>query len=148
MDRVVRGLIAGIAGGLIMNVWDFISKYILDFHDHLYLDWAATIIYGHPPVNLAEFIFSLLAQIAWSGFLGLLFVMLMPYADSKNYLIVGGFMGFLASFLIFSIPQIFKIPGLMNLSTTTVISHSIGAIIWGYVVAQTMQLLKLKFTAI
>jgi hypothetical protein len=148
MDKVIRGLIAGITGGIIMNVWDFISHYILKFHDHLYLDWAATITYGHEPTNLAEYLFSLLAQIGWSGFLGLLFVMFIPYANSKQYLIVGAFMGFLTSFIIFSVPQIFKISGLMNLSTNTVISHSIGAIMWGFIVALSIQQFKQNVTSL
>jgi len=145
MDRIIRGLIAGTIGGVIMNIWDFISYYILKLQNHLYLDWASTLIYGHKPTNLLEYIFSLISQISWSGFLGIFFVFLIPFENSRRYLIICAFFGFIISFMLYAIPQLFKVPVLISVSTTTPVSHSIGATIWGLVLAQT--LLRLKLTS-
>lgn len=43
MDRFYRGVIAGTVGGIIMNIWDLFSYYVLDFADLRYLDWAAVL---------------------------------------------------------------------------------------------------------
>ena len=37
MDRFFRGVISGMAGGVVMNIWSFIAYYLLDleiFHFH------------------------------------------------------------------------------------------------------------------
>ena len=49
MDRVMKGVIAGVLGGIVMNIWSFISVYILKFSNLLYLDWLSVMLYGHKP---------------------------------------------------------------------------------------------------
>jgi len=143
MDRSIRGLLAGVAGAIIMNIWDFVSFYILKFSNLLYLDWAAIMIYGDKPANTLEYYFSLLTQIGWSGFLGIIFAFSIPYITSRNFLIKGGFYGFISTFIIYAIPVLFKIPHLKDISSTTAISHSIGATAWGIVTAQVLYWLDL-----
>lgn len=142
MDRFVRGLIAGTLGAVIMNIWDFTSFYILKFSTVLYLDWASIVIYGNKPVNSIEYVFSLFSQIAWSGLLGVIFAFLIPHITSGFYLIKGAFYGFITSFIIFSVPILFKFTNLANLSTTTAISHALGATLWGIITALILHWLE------
>ncbi len=138
MDRIIKGLIAGTLGAFVMNIWDFFSFYVLRFHDHLYLEWASVLVYGHKPENLLEYIFSLIAQTSWAGLLGVIFASLIPYAVSKQYLIIGAFYGHILTFILFAISQLFKVPGLTDFDTTTAISHSMGAVVWGLALSKTL----------
>lgn len=146
MDRFTRGLIAGIISSIIMNVWDFISFYLLKFSNLLYLDWASIMIYGDKPANLSEYMFSLITQIAWSSLLAIFFTFLIPHITSKNYLIKGAFYGFIISFIIYSVPVLYKIHYLQNVSTNTAISHAIGSTLWGVVLALMLRWLDITLT--
>jgi len=144
LDRLIRGLMAGIAGGIVMNVLDFASYYIFQFSNLLLLDWASIVTYGHRPLNLTEYIFSLINQLGWAGFLGVIFAFVVPYRGSKYLLFKGAVYGFIACFFITAAPIFFQLPYLKELSTNTAISHRITSIIWGIVVAQTLYWLEGK----
>ncbi len=135
MERYIRGITAGIIAAILMIVWDFLSFYILQFHDHLYLNWASVLIYGRLPDNTAEYIFCFITKIAWAGFLGLLFALAVPFEKSRRYLVLGAFYGYIINFIHFSISHLFQVPGLTDFSNATFIAHSIGATGWGFLLA-------------
>ncbi|SFG69578.1 hypothetical protein SAMN05660649_02393 [Desulfotomaculum arcticum] len=138
MDRTFRGAIAGIIGGIIMDVWDLISYHFLQIGSFRYLDWAAMMIYGEPPENIYETIVSLITQVLWAGFLGIIFSFILIKITSRGYLIKGALYGFIASFIIFAIPVLFKVPHLDQTGPNTQISHFIGAIIYGVTTAAVL----------
>jgi len=139
MDRTFRGTIAGIAGGICMDVWDLISHYYFHFGSFRYLDWAAMMIYGEPPENIYETIISLITQILWGGFLGIIFAFLITKISSRGYLIKGAFYGFIVCFMIFSLPVLFQVPHLYQTGPNTQLAHVIGAIIYGLVTAAVLK---------
>ncbi|WP_238492460.1 hypothetical protein [Desulfotruncus alcoholivorax] len=121
-----------------MNVWDMISNRFLHFGSFRYLDWAAMMIYGELPENMAETIVSLITQILWSGFLGIILSFLFLTITSRGYLIKGAFYGFIVSFILFSIPVLFQVPHLYQTGPNTQLSNVIGAIIYGLVTAAVL----------
>ncbi|MDW7674028.1 MAG: hypothetical protein SCK28_05770 [Bacillota bacterium] len=141
MDRFHRGLIAGIAGGVIMNILSLYSFHILNFTDRRFLDWSSVVMFGHLPNNFIETIIALFAQLLWSGFLGIVFAYFIPLVTSRGYLIKGAFFGFITGFVLYGISILFKLPGFTVVSTNTVLSQSIGGVIWGLVTAYTLYLL-------
>lgn len=93
--QVYQGFIAGIIAGLVLNTINFISYYLFHFAKLRYLDFAAIIIYGRKPVNTFEAVFAQLGQLAFTGFLGIVFAYLITkLLNSKNYLLKGGFSEF------------------------------------------------------
>jgi len=138
MDRFTKGLLAGISGGIVMNIWDFISYYGLRLSTDRYLDWAAIILLGDIPASLFGTIFSLVVQILFAGFVGVIFIYLYSLVNSSNYLLKGGAGGFAAAFILYAIPVVYKMPYLSKTPVATAFSHMIGAIIWGLVLAQML----------
>lgn len=138
MDRVMKGVIAGVLGGIVMNIWSFISVYILKFSNLLYLDWLSVMLYGHKPENSLEFFFSLFMQIVWSTLLAVIFAYLILLVTSKNHLIKGVSYGIIMFLFHHAVAIMFKIPHLQNISSTTTVSESIGAAMWGLVLSHTL----------
>lgn len=42
----------------------------MDSTNRRFLDWASVLMYGHLPLKLKETVLALIAQLLWSGFLG------------------------------------------------------------------------------
>lgn len=141
MDRFFRGLIGGLAGAVVMNIWDFISFYLLHFTNRRYLDWASIFLYGSLPNNIFESFYALVAQILWTGFLGVILAYLIPQVSSRGSLVKGAFYGFITGFFIYAIPVAFKIPYLYKTPFGITLSQSIGGILWGMTLAWVLKLL-------
>lgn len=144
MDRFSRGFLAGVVGGVAMNIWSFIAYYVLNLPIIRFLDWSSIILFGDLPSTLWQGNYALMIQIIWSGFLGILLSLVFPHMGSKNYLIKGALFGLIIGFVIYAFPVLFKMPYLYKSKLETVISNHIGGIIWGLVTAQTLKWLDRK----
>lgn len=139
MDRFFRGLVAGIFGGIAMNMWTLIAVKILNWQIIRFIDWAGVILYGELPKSHVEGFFALVMQVLWAGLLGTVFAFLIPHVTSKGYLIKGVFFGIMAGFIIYAVPTILQTPILKGLSFINVLSNHIGGSIWGLTMAQTLR---------
>lgn len=139
MDRFTRGLVCGITGGVVMNIWSLTSYHLLNFTERRFLDWASVLMYGHLPLNLKETVLALAAQILWAGFLGILFAYLIPGITSQAYLLKGAFWGFIIGFLMYAFAILLRMPYFNKISFDTVVSQIIGMIIWGLTLAQMLR---------
>lgn len=139
MDRFFRGLLAGMAGAIPMNIWSFISFHFVGLADRRIADWASIMLFGSPPNTLLELFLAIFAQILWSGFLGILFAYLVINITSRGYLLKGAFYGFITGFIIFSIPTVLQSPYLARTSTGTATSQLIGGVLWGVTMAYTLK---------
>lgn len=144
MDRFFRGLVAGIIGGVVMNIWSLISFNILHFTDKRFLDWAAVMLYGQLSGGLFEEIMALMAQILFVGFLGILFAFFIPHVTSRGYILKGLFYGFITGFFIYAIPVLFKTPFLYKTDFPTAVSNLIGGLLWGLTLALTLHWFDLR----
>lgn len=141
MDRFSRGLIAGMAGGVLMNIWNLISYYFLNMADRRYLDWASVLIFGHLPTTFTETVYAQITQLIWAGFLGTIFAYVIPGVTSRTPLLKGTIWGFITGFILYAIAIIVRMPYFTRISTGTSISQFIGGIIWGLTMAYTLKLL-------
>lgn len=130
-DRLTRGFLAGVIGGVVAFPWGLISKYILKSADILYNDFAAIHIYGKRPDVLVEMMFAQLAVFGLFGVCGILFVYLIPYVTSRNLVFKGLIWGATIWFTTYAITTLFKVPGLERITMINSISNLIGALIWG-----------------
>lgn len=144
MDRFYRGLIAGMVGGVLMNLWDLISYHLFHFSKLRYLDWAGMIMYGELPKSNLAVIFALISHLIWVGFLGVVFAFLIPSITSRKYLIKGLTYGFLTGFIIYAAGIAFKMPVISHRTPETAISQFIGGTIWGLTLAYTLRWLDTK----
>ncbi|PKM87781.1 MAG: hypothetical protein CVU87_08935 [Firmicutes bacterium HGW-Firmicutes-12] len=129
MDRFFRGVVAGIAGGIVMNIWSFFSYHILHFTKMRFLDWAGILLYGHLPEGLGETVYATFIQIIWAGFMAVFFTFLIPAIFSKGYIIKAIFFSYISGFIIYAIPTLYKVPNLMETTLNTTISNHTGKIL-------------------
>ncbi|MFZ5944737.1 MAG: hypothetical protein ACOYVD_11540 [Bacillota bacterium] len=142
-DRLTRGFLAGIFGGIPMNIFDLISFY-LGISELRFIDWAAIMIYGVKPGNIPETVFALLAQIIFSGVLGIIFAYLITLVNSVNYLLKGAIFGSFTWFLLYGISLLFKVEATIPLHLDTAASDFLGSIIYGLVLAKTLYWFSVK----
>ncbi len=139
MDRFTRGLLAGIIGGIAMNLWNLFERIVLQWEFIRFIDWAGIIVFGDLPRSHLQGIFSLAMHLIWTGLLGVIFAFLIPHITSRAYLLKGLFYGIIVGFITFTIPTLFQMPFLAEHSFTTVFSNTVGGIIWGLTMAQTLR---------
>lgn len=146
MDRFYRGLLSGLAGGIVMNIWSSFSYYILRFSTRRFLDWSAVILYGHLPKDWFEAAYAFLLQLLWVGMLGVIFAFVIrDLSTSQGLLIKGGFFGVLSGFIIYAMPTFFGVQFLEFTPLRTVVSNHIGGLLWGLTMAYSLNFLDSKY---
>lgn len=134
-DRFVRGFYAGSLAGFIQDIWSFVSL-AMGTTSLRMADWAAIVIYGRGgPFSTPELLFGIIAHIVFSGFLGIVFVYLIPVITSRHFTLKGLLFGWATWFAIYGISLLFKIEPTLNLPLMTPISDFTGAGIYGLVLA-------------
>ncbi|KJS76102.1 MAG: hypothetical protein JL56_06045 [Desulfotomaculum sp. BICA1-6] len=136
-DRLLRGFMAGVAGGVVMDVFN-LASYYLGIAELRFLDWSALVIYGAKPISIAETVFALIAHLIFTGILGIIFAYLLTLITSTNYLLRGALFGSTMWFLLYGISLMYKIEGTVPLHVDTAASDLISAVIFGLVLAETL----------
>ncbi|TYO93901.1 hypothetical protein [Desulfallas thermosapovorans] len=136
-DRLARGLIAGLAGGVIMNIIN-LTSYYLNIAELRFLDWASLVIYGTKPYSVLEAIFAQMAQLVFVGLLGIILAYLIPVVTSKNYLLRGWLYGVLIWFSLYGLSYLFKIQATIPLRLDSVLTDLIAASAFGLVTVEIL----------
>jgi len=137
-DRVARGFLAGVSGGVLMNILSYVS-YLLGVANLRYIDWPAIIITGHTPNNALETVFALLVQLIFVGFLGIVFTYLIStLIESSNHLFKGVLFGFISWFAIYAFTFLADVIKLTPLDMGTALTDFAGAVVFGLTLAQVL----------
>jgi len=143
-DRLTRGFIAGVVGGIGMNLWGFFAG-LMNFTTLRMADWAVIMIYAHtPPFDSGEIIFALLGQLFFTGALGAAFVYLLRLVTSKNLIFKGWFFSVLIWFFIYAVTTLFKVEGTMPLPFKTAVANFIAATIYGLALPIALKILTVR----
>ncbi len=148
LDRFFRGFLAGVAGGIIMTVWDLLSFHLVSFSAHRYLDWSAVLLLGDRPTTFIEAAYALLVHLVWAGFLGIIFSFLVMIIGHRNLMLKGAIIGFVAGFIFYAIPKLFETTDLFATPIESVMSNHIGAVLWGLATGYTLHYLDRRFKEI
>ena len=136
-DKITKGFIAGLTGGIVMNIVDYIIY--LNFDDELYLEWGAIVIFGRLPENILEIIIAQISQLFFAGFLGIVYIYLINKLSSKNHLFTGLIYGIMVWFVIYAISLAFRLPHLTTHSLAAILSNSLGSILYGVTLVLILQ---------
>ena len=128
-----------------MNTWNLFSFYVINLSEHRLLDWIAVYSMGRMAHGLLEITFTLTSQILWTGFLGAIFVFLIPLCSSKHLILKGIVFGYIIGFVKWAIPNLFKTPVLMDMTFNTIVSHAIESILFGLTLATVLQWLEKRY---
>jgi len=139
LDRFFRGLVSGLVGGIAMNLWSLVSRFVLKWELLSFIEWAGVALFGDLPRSHLQGAFALLMQLLWTGLLGVLFAFLVPVVTSRGYLIKGAFFGVITGFALYAVPILFQAPFLTKHSFATVFSNHMGGLLWGLATAQSLQ---------
>jgi len=141
-DITTKGFIAGVIAGVAMNIVSFISYY-LNIANLRFLDWPSIFITGHSVTNALTAMFFFLVQLIFVGFLGIVYAYLIyKLVTSTNYVFKGLLFGVLSWFAIYSLTYIANVPKLTPLTMGTAVTDFIGALVFGFVLAETLYRLE------
>lgn len=121
-----------------MNIWSYFSYYI-NFTDLRFVDWAAVLVYGDKATTLTQLLLGQFVQFLWLGFLGVVFVYLVPIITSRGVVIKGAFYGVFVGFAVYSVSTMLKVQYMAKTSFETSASNYIGGFIWGIVTAEVLR---------
>jgi hypothetical protein len=141
-DRLTRGFVAGLIGGLAMNLLNLLSVFVFHFAKCLYLDWAAAMLYGNKAASFIEGIIAIIAQVVFTGFLSIGFAHLIPAVTSRNLWIKGWLFGILSWFFIYAVFILYKVPEFGHRSVESVISNFVTASVYGIIQAEALLYLE------
>lgn len=134
-DRFTRGLTGGFLAGVLMNILNYLSFYVLNFTEIRYLDWAAVLIYGHKPFNLLETLFAQAGQLFFASIMGVLFAYLLAGATSANHLLKGWVFGLTVWFSTHALTILYRVPELSRIGLDSASSTFISASLYGLALA-------------
>jgi hypothetical protein len=140
-DRLYRGFVAGVIGGVVSNILSHLS-YFLGFTTLRLSDWAAILIFGHvPPFSLGEQIFAVFVQIGWSGAVGSVFAYFLVWVTNRKILFKAWMVGTTPFFVIYLLTALFQTPGTVPLPLNTVLSNYITSSIFSIVMGYSFKIL-------
>jgi len=145
-DRLTRGFVAGLVGGVAMNVVS-LASYYLNLGELRYLDWAGIMMYGFRPHNFLSAAFAQVIQILQVGILGAVFAYLLPLTTSRNYLLKGWLYGTALWFGFNGLTLLFKLGPKIPVHLATAAVDFVGASVYGLVLAHTLHWLDEKVKA-
>ncbi|MBS3946825.1 MAG: hypothetical protein KGZ57_00785 [Dethiobacter sp.] len=142
-DRFTNGFIAGIVAGTMMCVINYISHQV-GIVDLLYLDWAAVLLYGHRHETILEAVVGQAGKLFFAGLLGSLFAFWLTIVTSKYLFFKGIVFGIAVWFGIHAFATLFKLSPMIPITSETVLSYKVEAVIFGVVLAELMRRLSGK----
>ncbi|MHB1420980.1 MAG: hypothetical protein ACYCX4_15595 [Bacillota bacterium] len=146
-DRFTKGLVAGIAAGLVSTTWNLLSFYILHFAKHNFSDFPAYIIYGYRPNSLPQILFSEIIDFVWYSIAGIAFAFFVCLVNKKNITLKGLIWGIGIWFFTYMFTLLFEIKGFTAVPFRSTVSHFIGASIWGVFLALFFNYLEEKVSS-
>lgn len=144
MDRTTCGFLAGIIGGIAMNIWNLIDYYVLHITQIRFLDWFIVLATLDKPTNAYMAVIGLILQITvWDGFLGILFAHLVPLITSKGIVYKSTLYGVLLWFIFKTIVNLYNVPVLSGMQPFPGgLSNLLAIILWGIVLGVVLKRFK------
>ncbi len=137
-DRFTRGFLSGVIAGIPTLIFSWIA-FVLQWTTLRWSSFAAILIYGRKSGNLSEEILSTLAVFVICGILGVIIAFMIPKLSSANYLLKCWLFSIVFWFFAFTVPLLFKVPGLLMIPGRTAVANFIEATIWGLVLGYCLK---------
>lgn len=140
-DRFTKGLVAGIAGGIVMSAVDLIFT-ALGWVKSSYYDWGLSLIRGSTAETIFEAAIGVVIHLIFAAILGIVFAYMVLLISSRNYLIKGWFYGFFVWFSVHVIVNLFTFQPLRPIPISQILADFLTASIFGIVMAETLHRLS------
>jgi hypothetical protein len=143
-ERFIIGVVAGTIAGILKDIPDAIFHFLLRITNITFSDYAGTIALGHRPAGLTEHLYAVFYEIVFSVFIGIIFVNLAPYFETKHYLLRGAIYGALVWFTIRCAVMAFGITPLVDGDILSTIINSLNSILYGTILGVIIHYLERK----
>jgi len=144
-EKIIRCFIAGVFGGIVKDLFDFLFYYGLHFVHYRYLDFAAAIIYGGKPAFWFDTAFAQFVELIFSGVLGILYATLIPNETNRNYLIKGWLYGVSIWLFLCIMGTIYKVPFFTKTPWQTSFGDFLTSSIYGIAMVWFLRFLNKRY---
>lgn len=142
-DRVTRGVIAGIAGAVVQDIYSYAIR-IFGLADRIYMDYARAMILYKPYKGLLASIVSFLGHMMADILFAVVFVYIINKTSSRYYLFKGLVYGGIIWYLLIGLGTLFRLPVFTVAPPKTAFALFIGALIYGLVISYVLKLLEVR----
>jgi len=142
-DRLYRGFVAGVTGGVVASILGHLA-YTIGISTLRGSDWTAILLFSHvPPFSVGEQLFALFILIGWCGAIGSMFAYLIVPLTSRHILFKGWMLGTAPYFVIYLLTTLFQVPGTVPLPFGTALTNYIMTSLFGVIMAYSFEVLDL-----
>lgn len=134
MDIISVGFAYGLLAGVFKTATDLVLNLLLS-SDHFYFQHAYSIINGNMPESWGEIILALAIDFWWTGFLGVIFILIIRKFPSTPPLLRGLFYGTTLWFLFQTIGSFSELPTFYNSELLPLVAGIISDAVYGLVLA-------------
>jgi hypothetical protein len=139
----MKGVIGGAIAGALKDIPDAIFHYILKITDITFWDYAGIIVLKRHPEGILEHVYSFLYEVTFSILIAVIYIHLIPYLQTKHYLLRGAVFGAIVWFFIQAAALAFRIEAVIVRSDLiTSIVNSVNSLIYGMILAYVIHALE------
>lgn len=144
-ERFARSLVAGVVASVTLISLNLFSYYIIHLSKRRFINYASLIIFGRKFNNLAEAIFSSIAQIGFASGLLVISSYLIIREKRQNHLLRGLFLGIGSWFAIMAFAYMKGIHKVLPIDMGSAVSFMVTSAIWGVTGAWVLYALDRKY---
>lgn len=143
-DRLLRGFIAGILAGIVLDVTNIVS-FSFGITELSFLDWSSAFFFGFRPTSSLGVVFPVLLHLFFAGLAGVLFVYFLAGVKRGNPYLKGVLFSLAVWVSIGAVNQILTGKPVPPLDSGTLISNIVAITAYGLVLAFTTKWLDERF---
>lgn len=144
-ERFARSLVAGVFASIILLSLNLFSHYVLHISKRRFINYSALIIFGRKFNNLAEAIFSSIAQIGFATGLIVILSYIILKEKRKNHILRGLFLGVGSWFAIMAFAYMKGIHKELPVDIGSGVSFMVTSGIWGIMGAWSLYALDKRY---
>lgn len=137
-DRFMRGLLAGLSGGVAALILNLLLIDVLGFGKLHFFEISGVMILGQLPDGLIQDIFAEVGHLGLSATVGIALAYLLPSIKTDYLWIKGIFAGLAVWFAVYSTTVLFKVPGVLRIDFHSAVANSLASVVYGLVTVMVL----------
>lgn len=132
-DRFMRGMLAGLTGGLAVLAVNLFSNEVLNFGKLYFCDISGVMIFGHLPRGLMQSIFAEIGHLGLTATVGIVLAYVLPKIKTSYLWIKGTFAGLAVWFAVYATTVLFEVQSVLKTDLPSALTNSLASVLYGLV---------------